>query len=84
MSKYNFKCEDCKKTFVISATLEEKENNKFSCPSCESNKTRGQFSISAFLKNIFSKDSSGEKCCSGNESSCDTKCNPKDGKGDCC
>ena len=38
MPRYEYYCEECKKPFDITLTLEEYEKGKVTCPQCDSNK----------------------------------------------
>lgn len=74
MPIYNYQCLDCKENFEIRATLKEKEDkseNKFKCPKCQSKNISQQFSGVNFIKNIFKGNDKGSGgCCSGGGCQC--------------
>jgi|YNPBryunderm2012_1023409.scaffolds.fasta_scaffold06698_6 putative FmdB family regulatory protein len=63
MPNYEYFCENCKKKFEITATIQEKEKGlKTNCPFCGSNKTFQIFGgFFTFSKGSKSKSNSG--CC---------------------
>ena len=44
MPTYDYKCEDCKKSFSVVLTLEEHESVKITCPKCASPHVRQKVS----------------------------------------
>ena len=71
MFTYKYQCQECKKSFEIKATLQQKEEKRkdlFNCPFCYSTNIKEKFSIIDFFKNIGSKDDT----CSCNKGSCDS------------
>ena len=79
MQIYNYRCNDCGKTFEVQATLKEKETKPFFCPHCQSESTKSQFSVSNFFKNTFGK--SEEKPCCSAESCCGSESKTADKRG---
>lgn len=66
MATYNYKCTDCDNTFVIKASIQEKEEGKiknFICPKCHSGNTKRKFSLTNFVKNIACNEDESGSCC---------------------
>jgi putative FmdB family regulatory protein len=42
MPRYDFYCEDCKKPFEVTLTLEEYEKGKIKCPKCSGKRVHQQ------------------------------------------
>jgi len=43
MPVYEFRCLDCKKSFTLTLSLKEFDQQKYVCPSCKSKKLEEQF-----------------------------------------
>jgi putative FmdB family regulatory protein len=43
MPVYDFKCEDCRKRFSVTLSVEERSRGKIKCPKCGSRKIEQQY-----------------------------------------
>ncbi|MGH9870666.1 MAG: FmdB family zinc ribbon protein [Candidatus Polarisedimenticolia bacterium] len=43
MPVYDFKCEECKKRFTLTLTIENRSRGRIKCPKCDSRKVEQQY-----------------------------------------
>jgi len=74
MPNYDFKCQDCHKSFEVRATIKEMEEGKISCTKCNSKDIKRIFNGFGFCtrKTLSSMSSSSSSCSSCSSGSCST------------